>query len=97
MFSGSQTNLTLAGAGAGAGARSGDALADPEAAGGCGPLKRPLNLLNMSTNLQVHLFASDSAESVKTPKELRDPAAMTAYSSTNALGQRTAPTTTSDI
>lgn len=39
---------TLAGAGAGAGACSELALVPLEAAGGCGPLRRPFSLENMS-------------------------------------------------
>lgn len=46
-----QTSLTLVGAGAGLGAPP----VLPEAAGTCGPLRRPFNLLNMSINLKVHL------------------------------------------
>lgn len=46
---------TLAGAGAGAGACSELALVPLVAAGGCGPLRRPFSLANMSPNLQVHL------------------------------------------
>lgn len=53
-----QTGLTFAGAGAGAGAGSGATLVVPGAAGTCGPLRRPLNLLNMSRDQKVHLLYS---------------------------------------
>lgn len=49
-------NLTLAGAGAGAGAAVVAAMSLPEAAGTCGPLRKALNLANMSPNLKVHLL-----------------------------------------
>lgn len=67
-----QTSLTLAGAeGAGAGAAS----VVPEATGTCGPLRRPLNLPNMSTDLNVHLLVpsvSDYAGNALIPKKPRD-------------------------
>lgn len=85
-------------AGPGAGAGSVVALVVPEVAGICGPLKRPLNLPNMSRNLKVLKAALPStAYYVVTPKELKGPPAMTAFSSTNTLAQRKAPTIISNL